>query len=103
MNEKRIREVIEIEKQAEEMLALAKREAEQLPVQAEAEARDILDKARASAREEARSMLEHVEAADDGAEIMSKAKERMGESEELAARNIERAVTYVLERVVGKA
>ena len=46
MNEKRIREVIEVEQKALELLAQANREAEQIPLQAEAEAAAILEDAR---------------------------------------------------------
>jgi vacuolar-type H+-ATPase subunit H len=43
VNEKRIREVIEVEKRALELVAQANREADQLPVQAEAEAAAIVE------------------------------------------------------------
>ena len=103
MNEKRIREVIEIERQAEEMLAAAKREAEQLPIQAEAEAGNVIDQARASAKVEAGKILEQARAGGEAAEILSKTKVRMGEAEKLADVNLEKAVNYVLERVTGRA
>jgi vacuolar-type H+-ATPase subunit H len=103
MNEKRIREVIEIEKQAEEMLAAAKHEAEQLPIHAEAEAGKVIEQARASAKEDAGKILEQARAGGEAAEILSKTKVRMGEAEKLADVNLEKAVNYVLERVTGRA
>ena len=103
MNEKRIRDVLAIEKQAQEMLAAANREAERLPIQADLDGRDLIDKARVAAREEARRILEQAQSVDEATQIMVLARERMAESEKLAAKNLEKAVAYVLERVAGKA
>jgi len=103
MNEKRIRDVLEIEKQAQEMLVTANRDAEQLPIQADLDGRDLIEKARISAGEEAHRILEQAQSVDEAAQIMSKAQARMGEGEKLAAKNLEKAVAYVLERVSGKA
>jgi len=103
MNEKRIQEVIEVEKQAQQLLATAKSEAEKLPMQAESEALRTLEEARASAQEEARRILEQVEGKDEAAEIMSMAQERMQQSERLATKNMEKAVAVVLGRVAGGA
>lgn len=103
MNEKRIQQVIEIERQAEEILLTAQTEAERLPMQAEAEAQELLKEARAAAERDARQMLEKVRAEDQAAAIMSAAENKMRESELLAARHFEQAIAYVLEQVIGKA
>jgi len=99
----RIQELIEIENKARDLLATAEREAERLPIQAELEAREEIERARAGARDEARKILEQAQAEDPASEIMARAQERMGESDGLAAKNLEKAVAYVLELVVGKA
>ena len=101
MNEKRIQEVIEIERRAQEILLAATRGAEHLPIQATIEAQTLLDQARATAREDARKILEQSKADDEVAALMSKAQERLRETEQLATKNLERAVAYVMARVLG--
>ena len=103
MNEKHIREVLEVEKQAEELLAAAKREVERLPLDAETDARGIIEQERAAAREEARRILEEARSGGEAAEILARTQERMGEAEKRAAVHLEKAVAFVLERVIGKA
>ena len=103
VNEKRIREVIEVEKQALELLAQAQREAERLPVEAESAAREMIDKARVAARDEARKLVEQATSEEQAAEIIVRARAAMAERAKKANENFERAVTYVLERLVGAA
>ena len=54
MNEKRIEQVLEIEKQAQAILDAATREADQLPARAEQEAQAMIAQVRADAEAEAR-------------------------------------------------
>ena len=103
MNEKRIQEVIDIEKQAEAILLAARTEADRLPLQAEADAQLIVEEARAAAERDARQMVEQARADDQTATIMSAAESRTRESELLAATHLEQAIQYVLDRVIGKA
>ena len=58
MNEKRIREVIDVEKQAMDLVAQANREAEQLPRKAEVEAAAMIEQSRAAAEDEARQLIQ---------------------------------------------
>jgi vacuolar-type H+-ATPase subunit H len=102
MNEKRIEQVLEIEKQAQGILDAATREAEQLPAKAEQEARELLERARAQAQEEARQLVAKAQSAEETAGIISKAEEKNRETEKLAAGNMSKAVAFVLERVIGK-
>ena len=103
MNEKRIQEVIDIEKQAEAILLAARTEADRLPIQAEADAQQLLKEARAAAERDARQMVEQARADDQTATIVSAAENRMRESELLAANHMEQAIHYVLDRVIGRA
>jgi vacuolar-type H+-ATPase subunit H len=103
VNEKRIREVIEVEQRALDLLAQANREAEQLPVQAEAEASMIVANAQAAAQAEARTIIEQAQQGDEAAQIISRAEENMSRTSSMAEKNLEKAVTYVLERVLGRA
>ena len=103
MNEKRIEQVLEIEKQAEDILNAATREAEQVPARAEQEAQQMVEQARTESLEEARKMLEKAQAQQETASILSQADEKNREIEKLAMKNLDKAVTFVLERVIGKA
>jgi vacuolar-type H+-ATPase subunit H len=103
MNEKHIQQVLEIEKQAQEIHETAVREAQQLPAAAEQEAQALIEKAKAEAQQEAREMLSKVQADEDGARILSEAEEKSRKLDALAKSNFDRAVAYVLERVAGRA
>ena len=102
MNEKRIQQVLEIEKHAQQILDSAKRDAEQLPILADQEAQELIEKASAEAREEARQMVIKTQSDSETARIISIAEEKTREMEKLAMKNFDRAVAFVLERVIGK-
>lgn len=102
MNENRIRQVLEIEKRAQENYDAALREAQQLPTQAEQEAQQILNQARTEAQEEARQIAAQAKADDEAAGILAQAEKKNRQLEELAMSNFDRAVGYILDRVAGK-
>jgi vacuolar-type H+-ATPase subunit H len=102
VNEKQIQQVIEIEKRAQELHDAAVKEAQQLPVIAEQEAQGLIEKAKAEAEQEAREMLSKVQADEEGTRILSEVEEKSGQFETVAVSNLDRAVEYVLERVIGK-
>ena len=102
MNEKRIEQVLEIERQAQGVLDAATHEAEQLPAKAEQEAREIIERARSQAQEEASQMVEKAQAEQETSAIITQADEKNRETEKLATRNLDKAVAFVLDRVVGK-
>ena len=62
MNENRIQQVLEIEKQAQEIHEVALRDAQQLPILAEQESQVVMEKARAGAQEEARQLVANAQA-----------------------------------------
>ncbi len=103
MNEKRIEQVLEIEKQAQQILDAATHDAEQVPARAEQEAREMVERARSQAQDEARQMLEKAQSQEQTADILSKAEEKNREVEKRAMQNLDKAVAYVLDRVIGKA
>jgi vacuolar-type H+-ATPase subunit H len=102
MNEKHIQQVLEIEKQAQDIHETAVREAQQIPVQAEQEAQAMIEKARKDAHQEARQMVSKVQADDESARILAQAEEKNRQFETLAMSNFDRAVAYVVERVLGR-
>ncbi|MBI1794023.1 MAG: hypothetical protein HYR70_07510 [Chloroflexi bacterium] len=102
MDEKRIQEVLKIEKQAQEIYDAALREADQLPVAASQEAQALLDKTRAEAEAEARRLVANAEAKEECARILIEAEEKTNRTRGLAMSHLERAVGYVLDRVAGR-
>lgn len=103
MNEKHIQQVLDIEKRAQEIHDAALKEAQQLPVMAEQEAQALIEKAKAEAQQKAREMISKVQADEESARILSEAEEKNRQFEALAMKNSDRAVNYVLERVIGRA
>jgi vacuolar-type H+-ATPase subunit H len=102
VNENRIRQVLEIEKRAQENYDAALREAQQLPMQAEQESQQILNQARAEAQEEARQIVAKAKSEDEVAGILTEAEAKNRQLEERAMSNSDRAVNYILDRVAGK-
>ncbi|MEO8357005.1 MAG: hypothetical protein ABI621_13920 [Chloroflexota bacterium] len=102
MNENRIKQVLEIEKKAEELHDVAVSDAQQLPALAEQEAQAIVEKARATAEEEARQIVARARAEDEVARILTQAEDKNRQLEALAMSNFDRAVNYILDRVTGR-
>ncbi len=102
MSEKRIQQVLEIEKQALEIREAAVKEADQLPGQAERDAQALLEKSRTDAEEEARQIIAKAKASEEGSQILAEAEGKAREIEETAKGNFDKAVTFVVTRVLGK-
>ena len=103
MNEKNIQQVLEIEKQAQEMQDKARREAQEIPVKAEQEAQALIAKAKADAQEEARKMVASAQSDDASGNIAAEIALKNSEFEAQAKKNFAKAVAFVLERVIGRA
>jgi hypothetical protein len=101
MNENRIQQVLEIEKQAQEIHEMALRDAQQLPISADLESQEIVEKARADAQQEARQLVDKAEAKEETARILADAEAKNRQVEALAMSNFDRAVNYILDRVIG--
>ena len=102
MNENRIRQVLDIEKKAQENYEAALNEAQKLPALAEQEAQEIVNKARAEAQEEARQIVARAKAEGEVDRILAEAEEKNHQLEALAMSNFDRAVNYILDRVTGR-
>jgi vacuolar-type H+-ATPase subunit H len=102
MNEKYIQRVLEIEKQAQAIREAAQREAEQMPILAEDEAEDLLEKARAEAEEEAHQLVEDARSKEESTRIMAEAEENVQRLKTLTMSHFDRGVNYVLDRVAGR-
>ena len=81
----------------------AKREAQELPVLAEQEAQSLIAKAKAEAEEEARKIIAEAQAQDASEGILAEVEQKNREIEAKANANMDKAVAYVLERVIGRA
>ncbi len=102
MNENRIRQVLDIEKRAQENYEAALGEAQRLPAQAEQEAQDIVNKSRSQAQEEARQIVAKAKAEGEVDRILAEAEEKNHQIEARAMSNFDRAVNYILDRVTGR-
>ncbi len=102
MNENRIRQVLDIEKRAQENYEAALNEAQRLPTQAEQEAQEIVNKARTEAQEEARQIVAKAKTEGEVDRILAEAEEQNRQIEARALNNFDRAVNYILDRVIGK-
>ena len=103
MNDKHIQQVLEIEKQAQEVQEKAKRESQEIPVKAEQDAQVLLAKARSDAQEEARKMIAGVQTDDASGQMTTEFASKNTEIEAKAKANFDKAVAFVLERVIGRA
>jgi len=103
MNEKHIEQVLKIEKQAQEVQEKAKKEAQDIPVKAEQEGQALIAKARSDAQEEARKMLAEVQKDDSSGQVAADNASKNSELEAKAKNNFDKAVAFVLERVIGRA
>ena len=102
MNEKKIQAVIEIEQQASEVYNKAVKDADRIPVQAEKDAKSIVEKARAEAEAEAQEMLANCQPKAECDKILADAENQIKHNEATAKHNFDRAVTYVISRVLGR-
>jgi vacuolar-type H+-ATPase subunit E/Vma4 len=103
MNQKHIERVLEIEKQAQGIQDKARREAQEIPVKAEQEAHALIAKTKSEAQEEARKMIAEVQAVGASAQAAADLASNNSEIEGKARANFEKAVVFVLERVIGRA
>ena len=102
MNEKRIKQVLDVEKTAEALYEAAVNEASQLPSKAEAKAQALIEESRAKAKDEAQKMIAKAEPEEENRLILAQSDKKIQEMNTLAKANLSRAVTYVLNRVAGK-
>ena len=102
MNEKRIQQVLDIEKQALSTRDAAIHEAEQLPSRAEQETQALIEKSRAQAEEEARQLVANAHAEEETRRIMEQAQDNIQKTDSQAKSNFNRAVAYTLNQVLGR-
>ena len=102
MDEKRIQQVLCIEKHAQEIHDAAVADALNLPIQAEKEAHKVIEDARIKAEEEARKIMADAKAEEECAIIMAEAEAEILRTEAIAKSNIDRAISFVLNRVIGR-
>jgi vacuolar-type H+-ATPase subunit H len=102
LDEKLIQRVLEIEKGAQTIHEAALAEALDLPIQAEKETEALIAQARSKAEEEARQMVANAQAKEECARILADAEDKIQRAEMLGRANFDRAVSYVLARVIGR-
>jgi vacuolar-type H+-ATPase subunit H len=102
MNEKHIQQILDIEKQAQTVYESAVKEAELLPLQAEKDAQKLIEKARVDAENEARQMIEKAKSQDETTNILAEAEKQVQHNDIVAAQNVNRTVSFVINRIVGR-
>jgi vacuolar-type H+-ATPase subunit H len=102
LNQELIQQVLKIEKEAQAIRDSAAREAEQLPLQADTEARALLEQARTDAQEKAHELIANAKANDESEDILAQADAEATRTEAVAMNHFDRAVGYVLDRVLGR-
>jgi vacuolar-type H+-ATPase subunit H len=102
MDEKRIQQVVEVEKQAQGIYEAALREAEKLPRQAELEAQAFIEKARKNAEEEVERMMATAQAEDEAKQILAQAEAKNLSLDQQVAKSSDRAVAFILSQLVGE-
>jgi len=102
MNDDRIQQVLQIEKEAQELFDAATRDAEQLIIQAEQEAETLIEKERGAAEEEAHQIVAKADVEEEKKRILAEADEKVSRTNNLAKGHFDRAVNYVLNRVAGR-
>ena len=73
-----------------------------MPVTAEQEAQSLVEKARNDARAEARQIIEKARAAGESAQVITDAEEKNRMLETMAGKNMDQAVSYVMDRILGR-
>ena len=102
MDDKLIQRIIEIEKEAQTIHEAALAEALALPVQAEKGAEAMIVQTRTEAEEKARQMVLDAQAKEECARILAEAEDKILNEDMLGKGNLDRAVSYVLARVIGR-
>jgi vacuolar-type H+-ATPase subunit H len=102
VNEKRIEQVIEIERQAQAIRETAAREAEQLPVETEKAALVLLERAQSEARAEAQQVIDDAREEQSCQRILAEAEAEAKRTEALAMTHFDRTVSRVLNWLVGR-
>ena len=103
MNQERIQQVLSIEKEAKQIYETAIRESEQLLSLAHQDVETILEKAKKEARQQAEHLLAEAQAKDEDTHFLSALNEKMDHAKNLSRANLESAVDYVLDRVIGRS
>ena len=102
MSDQRIQEVLAIEEQAQAIRDSALKEADEMPRQAQRDAQALLEHALAEADAEAKAILDKARAEETHHRIMTEFETNAKRMENLAMGNLDRAVSYVLCQVVGR-
>jgi hypothetical protein len=102
MSDQRIQEVLAIEEQAQSIRDSAVKEADEMPRLAQRESQENLEKSRADAEAEAKSIVDKARSENTHSRVMTEFETNAKRTENLAMSNLDRAVSYVLCAVVGR-
>ena len=102
MDAERIRQVLEIERQAQVIHEEALRQADEIRQQSEQETQALIEQARQDARQEARQLIADSRSPEECERILAEADDYARNVDAQAAAHFDDAVSYILNRVAGK-
>lgn len=97
-----IRQIVDIESQAQAIEDAAAREEAQLPIRAQQEAEALLRQARVEAEAEAQRIVSQARADDGSARLLAATEVEVGRMEATAKDHLAQAVSYVLAQIIGR-
>jgi len=102
MNDERIKQVLDIEREARQIHDTAVHDSEQLLIAADQEVGSIIETAQSEAQKEARRLVAEAQSKEESAHILADAQEKVNRTKDISGENFEHAVRYVLDRSTGK-
>jgi vacuolar-type H+-ATPase subunit H len=100
--EETVNQLKEIEEKAQALYEMTIQEAKKLPIDAEEDARQIQSKLHHETEAEAKRILDEANNDTEGQKILQQAEDEAKRKEALAMNHFDRAVNYILHRIVGR-
>lgn len=102
MDEERLKRILDIEMQGEMLYDRAVRETNLLPIQAEEQARLLVEQSRQEAETEAQKLMESLCDPEHIKKVLDQNMQKIQQREALAAANMTKAVNFVLQSLLRK-
>lgn len=103
MNEERIKQILEVEEQAQSLYEVATKQAETLPEQAEQAVQVLLDETRQKAELDSARLTEEIINPKIIKDIVHQYAQRTTQRDALAEVNMPKAIDYVVQVLLGKS
>lgn len=100
MNEERLRQILEIEAQAQTLYDQALSETNIIPAQAEAQVRELIETTKKQAEDDAAKLIDEICDPLSIQSVLKKNIQKMQQREAMANANMSKAVDYVLQSIL---